>query len=365
VGEDKMTAAEQIKEILEWAKWAPSGDNTQPWRFEIVSDGQVNVHGFDTRAHCVYDLGGQASHLALGALLENMRLAATRFGFSTQIVERAGCPENAPVFEVTFMADFLQEDPLTEMIKIRSVQRRPYRLDPLTPEQKNILEASVGPNYRVLWFESLSQRWAFASLTARAGKLRLTIPEAYAVHRDIIQWGAQFSEDRVPDQAIGLDALTLKLTRWAMASWERVDFFNRYLAGTWIPRIRLDFIPGLACAAHFALVAEAVPQTLGDDVEAGKALQRFWLTATQLKLQLQPEMTPLIFRRYATQGVSLSIRENAQPQAECIAFALDKWMGGKEQADRVVFMGRIGYSVPAHARSTRLSLLRLHWSGKS
>ena len=360
-----MAAAEQVKEILEWAKWAPSGDNTQPWRFEIVSDRQVNVHGFDTRTHCLYDLGGQASHLALGALLENMRLAATRFGFSTRIVERAGCPEAAPVFEVTFEAESLEEDPLAEMIRLRSVQRRPYRLDPLTPEQKQTLESSVGPNYRVLWFEGFARRWAFASLTARAGKLRLTIPEAYTVHRDIIQWGAQFSEDRVPDQAIGLDALTLRLTRWAMVSWERVDFFNRYLAGTWIPRIRLDFIPGLACAAHFALVAGAVPRSLRDEIDAGKALQRFWLTATQLRLQLQPEMTPLIFRRYATQGISLSVRKEAQPQAERIAAHLDRWMGGREQADRVVFMGRIGCSAPARARSTRLPLLRLHWPGTS
>ncbi|MBW8073131.1 MAG: molybdopterin biosynthesis protein MoeY [Ferrovum sp.] len=360
-----MTAAEQVKEILEWAKWAPSGDNTQPWRFEIVSDGQVNVHGFDTRSHCLYDLGGQASHLALGALLENMRLAATRFGLSARIVERAGCPEEAPVFEVTFEAESCAEDPLAEMIKIRSVQRRPYRLDPLTPEQKNILESSVGPNYQVLWFESFAQRWAFASLTARAGKLRLTIPEAYAVHRDIIQWGVQFSEDRVPDQAIGLDALTLKLTHWIMERWERVEFFNRYLAGTLLPRIQLDFIPGLACAAHFALVARTVPRSLRDEVEAGKALQRFWLTATQVKLQLQPEMTPLIFRRYATQGVALSARKNAQSLAERIAFVLDQEMGGKEQADRAVFMGRIGCSVPARARSTRLPLIRLHWPGTS
>ena len=54
------------EKILDLARWAPSGDNTQPWRFEISGDLQVVVHGFDTRDHCVYDLRGHASQLALG-----------------------------------------------------------------------------------------------------------------------------------------------------------------------------------------------------------------------------------------------------------------------------------------------------------
>jgi hypothetical protein len=58
-----MTALEQI---LDLARWAPSGDNTQPWRFVIEADNRVAVHGRDTRDHCVYDLDGHASQVALG-----------------------------------------------------------------------------------------------------------------------------------------------------------------------------------------------------------------------------------------------------------------------------------------------------------
>ncbi|MFC6668970.1 hypothetical protein ACFQDL_01750 [Marinobacterium aestuariivivens] len=45
-----------------------------------------------------------------------------------------------------------------------------------------------------------------------------------------------------------------------MQSWERVAFMNRYLAGTLAPRLQLDLIPGLRCAAHFAIVAPRPPQ---------------------------------------------------------------------------------------------------------
>lgn len=78
-GTDFHTAMIPLTEILDLARWAPSGDNTQPWRFEIASDDQVVVHGFDTRQHCVYDLDGHPSQISLGALLETIALAATRF----------------------------------------------------------------------------------------------------------------------------------------------------------------------------------------------------------------------------------------------------------------------------------------------
>ena len=81
-----MTAgSSEIRSILELARWAPSGDNTQPWRFEIVSDREILVHGYDTRDSCVYDLDGCASQLSHGALLETLSLAATRFGLRARV----------------------------------------------------------------------------------------------------------------------------------------------------------------------------------------------------------------------------------------------------------------------------------------
>jgi hypothetical protein len=150
----------------------------------------------------------------------------------------------------------------------------------------------------------------------------------------------------------------LILMRWAMASWERIAFLNRYLAGTLAPRIELDLIPGLACAAHSVLVAQRTPVTLEDYVATGRALQRFWLTATSLGLQFQPQYTPLVFARYARDAVRFAASERALQQAQSIRAALDRLMG-PDVAPRAVFMGRIGAGRPADARSVRLPLERL------
>ena len=347
-----------MEQILDLARWAPSGDNTQPWRFEIVDGLKVVVHGFDTRDHVVYDLDGRPSQISLGALLETMSIAASAHGLSMQVHRRVGLPDTTPTFDVQFVEDASRRlDPLITSILGRSVQRRPMSTRSLTPLEKKALEASVGSDYRILWIEGFRDRFRTASLMFRNAKLRLTMPEAYRVHRDIIQWNTRFSEDRVPDQALGIDPLTARLMRFVMVSWRRVEFFNTYLAGTWAPRIQMDFIPSLACAAHFVIKAQRKPTSVDDFVAAGRAVQRFWLTLTQLGIFQQPEMTPLIFGSYVRNGIRFSTVAKLEIKARELEIATKGVVG--LDADRAVWMGRVGASSAPTARSTRRPLDQL------
>ena len=354
-----------MEQILDLARWAPSGDNTQPWRFEIIGRLKVVVHGFDTRDHVVYDLDGRPSQISLGALLETMSIAASAQGMSMQAHRRVSLPDTTPTFDVEFIEDASRQlDPLITSILGRSVQRRPMGTRSLTANEKKMLEASVGPEYGVLWLEGLRNRFRTARLMFNNAKLRLTMPEAYRVHREIIQWNARFSEDRVPDQALGIDPLTARLMRFVMVSWGRVEFFNSYLAGTWAPRIQMDFIPSLACAAHFVIKAPRRPMTVDDFVSAGRAVQRFWLTATQLGLFQQPEMTPLIFGAYVRNGITFTSEPKLVIRARELEGATKVLVGS--DVDRAIWMGRIGAGPAPSSRSTRRPLEQLmHPAGKS
>ena len=228
----------------------------------------------------------------------------------------------------------------------------------LNPVQAQALEAAVAPAYRVRWIEGPRLRLRAALLMFRYAKLRLTMPEAYLVHRDIIEWNARFSADRVPDQALGIDPLTVRLMQFVMKDWSRVQFFNRFLAGTWIPRIQMELVPGFACAAHFVIAARNPPVTVDDYVCAGRAIQRFWLTATQLGLMVQPEMTPLIFTRYVREQREFSQSRGLQEQAQQLSKRLEALVG-EQPIKLAVFMGRIGGGAPARARSTRRELAEL------
>ena len=349
-----MTLAE---EVLESARWAPSGDNSQPWRFVLRSEREFDAYGYDTRTHCVYDLDGWASELAHGMLLETVAIAATHHGLRAHI----SLPEEAAArprrYRVRLAPDAsVSADPLYAAIGERSVQRKPMRVRALSTPERGALERAAAP-FRVVWFASWPARRRIAALCARNARIRLTIPEAYEAHRSVIAWRATTSEDRMPDASLGADPLLLATMRYAMASWPRLHRLNR-LTGTLLPRLVLDFLPGLLCSAYVALLAETTPASLEDRIVAGRAAQRLWLTATTLGLQMQPQYTPLVFSRYAATRRSFTRDDRAQGDARDVERRVRQALG-RDAVERAVWLARIGPRRNAPGRSLRLPLAKL------
>lgn len=350
-----------IEKVLDEARWAPSGDNTQPWRFETIDEMRAIIHGFDTRKNCVYDLDGRASQLAHGILLETLSIAATAFGCRSDIrhLDELENGEHQR-YEVTLVpCDTVAPSPLAEFIRTRSVQRRPMTTRTIDPAVIRALEDAARP-LGVKWFFTAGERWKVARLNFSNAEVRLTIEEAYEVHRRVIEWGTRFSNDRIPEAAVGIDPLTARMMKWIMRDWNRVSFFNRWLAGTFAPRLQLDLIPGLLCGAHACLHADEALDTAGRTVEAGRAIARFWLTCSAHALQLQPEMTPLIFARYA--------RERREFTANRVAMELARHNAGRLtdecgiDASKSAWLCRIGHGQAASSRSLRLALPELRSS---
>lgn len=351
-----MADQETLLKILDLARWAPSGDNTQPWRFEVISDDQIAVHGHDTREWCIYDFDGHASHMAHGALLETLRIAATRFGLCARWVIREGLPDAQPVYDVFLRpSPAVEPDPLLPFIENRVVQRRPMSTRPLTDDERRSLAAALGAGHTIQFFDSLHDRMRLARLLWQNAHVRLTCREAFEVHRRIIEWGAHFSKERIPERAVGVDPITARLMKWVMRSWVRVEFFNRFLGGTLLPRLQLDFLPALSCAAHILVRSAQPPAGITGHVRAGIAMQRLWLTATSLGLYLQPEMTPLIFRWYARAERRVSQDPAIERRVLALADALEALSGARRE-DAFVFLCRIGHSNKPASRSLRLEL---------
>tara|TARA_R110000787_G_scaffold74545_5_gene165676 strand:- start:2089 stop:4110 length:2022 start_codon:yes stop_codon:yes gene_type:complete len=377
----EVVPATPMERILDQARWAPSGDNTQPWRFEVIGADHLVVHTHDTRDWCVYDLKGRASQTAIGTLLENIAIAAQAEGleatFRLRDQSRDRLPDRLPetdleadlesdsatqlTIDVHFASSQLAEaPPLLPFIKARTTQRRPFSGQHLSAAQKTLLETAVGDGYRVIWIEGRGKKWQMARLLLRTAGIRLTIPEVYKVHKKIIHWNARFSHDRIPDQALGADVLSLKMMQWALQSWARVKMLNRYFGGTLIPKIQLDLIPALRCAAHFVIVADTARSTTDMYLAGGRATQRFWLTATSQGLLLQPEMTPLIFAAYAREGVKFTDSPGKDTDADRVRTEFEALIGRGVDA---VFMGRIGFGTAPVSRSLRKAIEQLSFSG--
>lgn len=348
----------ELERILDLARWAPSGDNAQPWRFEITGDRTLVVHGHDTRTQCVYDLHGHASQLSIGALLETIAIAASAEHWQVDVRRRTDAADTNPIFDLQFRdGEGTTAHPLLGEIKRRAVQRRWMSTRRLSAIEKQAIEAAAGPGYSIRWFESPTERFTIGCMMFRCGRIRYTIPEAFSTHQGAIAWGAMYSTDRIPDQALGVSPLQLRVMQRLMKSWETMQMANRLFAAAWTTPLQMDWLPALACGAHFAILADDSPSDIDNYVAAGRAVQRAWLTATSLALWQQPEMAPLIFSEY----VRLGTRFTGDAAKRDAAQRIDDDLAGILGCDpgRAVWMARIGSGAPPEARAVRLPVKRL------
>lgn len=352
----------QVEHILDLARWAPSGDNNQPWRFEVRDDRTVIVHVRDQSHDDVYDYaGGQPTLLSTGMLLETIAIAASGQGrrASWRHADTTGADHHRIEVQLEPATD-VAASPLLPFIRLRTVDRRPYRRKPLTTVQKQALAASLGDELEVSWFESSQERRKMAALNGRATDIRLRIPEAFTVHRRIIDWERGRSPTGIPAGALGLDRMTLGFMRWAMKDWARMRKVNRMPGATIGARLQMDYLPGINCAAHFVLSPRAALPEGTERVPVllrhGQAIQRFWLTATALGLAMQPWLAPLCFAHYGREGAVFTDDASIRAKAAALADALDGAVPGAG-AD-VLFAGRLGSPTSAHVapRSVRKPL---------
>lgn len=351
-----MTLAQSIMEL---ARWAPSGDNTQVWRFEFLDTDRVRVHGRDTADEFgAFDWDGIPSQVSLGCLIETAAQAAT---LQACRVDVNWLPDPAPhryLFELHFIHDAaVLPSPLADCIIGRSVQRHALSRRALRSSEKQAIEEAAG-EFTVLWLEG-KQRTAAARLNYDFSGPRLTMPEAYpslAAALDL-DADARFSHDRMPAATLPMDALQRRFIVWALKRWERVQRMNT-LFGTALIRLQLDLIPALRCAAHIALIAPHLPRSRDDHVAACRAFQRLWLTAEHLGLRLHPEYTPVEFSRHIWEGVELTRKKSIQARVEQLAgdFA---FLLSRIAVQRCVMLLRLGAGKPSHARALRLSLADL------
>lgn len=350
-------AGTAVDRVLDLARWAPSGDNTQVWEFERGGDGKFVIHTRDTRSWCVYDLEGRASQISVGALMETVSIAASAEGLDALFTARSPSAEEQKI-EVALQPSDRKPDNLLAYVRSRTTQRRPFSTRSIPLEVRSKLEAAVGEGFSLRWVESPGGRWNMAKLLFRSAWIRLTTEEGYRVHRETIDWGRKFSDDRIPESAVGVDWFTLRIMKWALKSWSRVKLLNRFAAGTVLPRLQMDLLPAYCCGAHFMIVADKPLDNDTDYHAGGRALQRFWLTATRLNLQLQPEMTPLIFSGYADRNLEFTRNQLALKRATAVSESL-KQSFGADCVTHGVYMGRVGYGATPTSRSLRKSVAEL------
>jgi nitroreductase len=284
---------QRIKQILELAVRAPSGENCQPWRFEIHSN-QIDVHNIPERDTSLYNWGQRPSYAAHGALLENIQIASPAFGYTPYISLFPEPTKPNYIAHITFQESPIKIHPLYSYITERTTNRKPYKNLALTDEQRQRFSQTpegINPG-KLIFLENEDDKHAVAK--AVAGNERILFENSY-MHKffyDHITWTEQ--EDR--DKKIGFYIKTFELPPPAEKMFKLaknpgfVRNANRIGFSKIIAKQNAKIYA--SCSAIGAIV---MPSNAPEDfLLAGRLMQRVWLTATQLGLSLQP-LTGILF----------------------------------------------------------------------
>lgn len=129
---------EDVIKILEFAVFAPSGDNSQPWDFEFVNE-KLKIYIAPQRDNQILNYKNSASLIAVGALIENIKIAASNFDYEIQIIENTSETDKL-VAEITFTKkEEVEKDKLFDFIKSRHTNRAAYTDDKLSAGLKSDL----------------------------------------------------------------------------------------------------------------------------------------------------------------------------------------------------------------------------------
>ncbi len=341
---------DDVTMIVDAARRAPSGGNSQPWRFE-ADDDEIRFFLVPERTS-VMDVQHRGSYVALGAALFNARVAAaSRHRLGTIKL----FPDGAPSHHVATLrlgeTTDQQITPLNPLIPKRVSNRQPGQPAPIDGNVEDLLArvvAAEGANLRLI-----SDRLRLnegGELLGQCDRLRFLIPQ---VHQQMLGELKLPGRDPLDE---GLDVRTLEMDPTSIAAvglLRRPDVMAHLVdwrAGQMLG-LRTQLLVGTSSALAAITIPRADPLWY---VRAGAAIERFWLSAQLHGLAVQP-VAPIFL--YATDDgdlLSLGGERHLDHMHSLRGRFATLW--DLDDGEAVTMVLRVSHAVPASTQSIRRPL---------
>lgn len=346
-----MVQQEVIRKILEAGVQAPSGSNSQPWRFKVGAD-TIAVFMIPEKDHPILNFRNRGTLLAAGALIENIVVAAAHYAVKANVSILPDKYDPKLVGTVSLKAGGAKEE-LFEAIWKRATNRKPYSTKAIVDTTKQDLMAVPA---------ALGERGVTLKLTERPDEIK-KLAEAASVNEAVLFGNKElhrlffkeivWTEREENERKEGLYLKTMELKpsqafaiRYLLKYWPVMKFFDRLGAGRSIARGNAE---GYArCGAYGAVLCGDKDE---DFVRSGRVIERAWLLATAAGLSFHLQTGVNFFYQRIVGGgeVVFSQKETVLIRREYAAIA--DIFGAKDRFVPALF--RIGYGGEPSARSSK------------
>lgn len=348
---------ELVRFCVEHALLAPSSGNRQPWAFNW--DGErLWVLLDEGRAASVLDPDHRAAHLAVGAALENMAVAAAHRGWrmKSDPFPRPRDPAvvAAVAFEPVGPGRGAEDAAFFPWIGERATSRRLPRTAALELDQRTALaDAARARGARLDLLDDEGALAEAAALIGAGDRLRYLCRELHREAMAAVRWSPE--EAARSRDGLSVEALELSPAQHAalmLSARDDVAACLRELGGGRAYQERAEALVSASSAVGLVTVGGSGPASA---LRGGRAVERVWLQATGLGLALHP-MTALLsmFDLLATSAATVfSAREREELLSLRARFDLLFEAAG--DGTRVMLF-RLGVAGAPSARTLRLPL---------
>lgn len=341
----------ELENLVHAATLAPSGDNTQPWRFAIDGEqGRIEFYLDDTRDPSPMNAGQRMARIAVGAAVENVLYLCRTRGWRAEMA-----PSNPDALAVVRVADGGEAASGSEAIlAARVTNRRLYDGRPLDAALLERLRSATPPweGIRTHWIAERGRLSAFSSLIGAADARMFGDP---AMRRAFL---SKVRFDRPAGECVteGLSLASLELTfadRVALRMMPRLPDWLLRIGG--IGRVFAAKARQLVNSASGLCLIVAMDAAAATDVLVGRCMQRAWLALTAEGLAAQPMMTLPVLENVLDNGspdriAALGRERLLQLRQELRTLTPEIGDG------RPAFLLRFGFAPPPSGRTGRLPL---------
>ncbi len=256
-------------QIASYASKAPSGHNTQPWKFHIADDTITVIPNFEVTLPVV-DGNNRELFISLGCAVENLWIAANHFGYTTQIAEYS---RKGILLKLT-KKDRTIENSLFHQIEKRQTNRSVYNGNQVSDDILQQLQSLPKEDAVQFYFAKIGTPLA-DTITKYIRKGNEIQMNNVAFKNELLSW-MRFNKKQVAATQNGLSYLV---------------FGNPSLPGIFAhPIVSLFLKPNvqnksdrkkIGSSSHFVLCTTQ-NNTFKEWLDLGRSLQRFLLKTTEM-----------------------------------------------------------------------------------
>lgn len=324
---------------------APSGDNSQHWYFNWTGS-TLQLYDDPSRSHFKYSVGGLAQYISYGAIYENISLAASRIGLQTEVFLHKE-EKNNLVASIYFERSEALPNPLADYLEQRHTNRRPYTGKKVDDIQLAELERSVS-DIKGIGTRLVADKSSRSKLSVITQQGDACIWENQTLHAELFNWlrDEDYSDDGMCKNVLGLNFFE-SLNFPLLKSWKSVSLLNNFGLSRMMGRRSKKLMDG----SPLHILLTSCGNRYDSYFEAGRAMQRLWLTCTKLGLSAQLMTGSIMLLHHHLFGSRVEFDPRVKKRQERIGALYKELIDPNSELPVLLF--RVGYGRPTKHFSSR------------